>query len=71
MRTLRALREATGLTERQLARKVLVRPEQIMAWERGTAAPVGREVGWLALAVGASPAGIRAALALQAAQGGD
>jgi DNA-binding transcriptional regulator YiaG len=71
MRALRALREAAGLTERQLAQKVQVPPELVAAWERGAQRPVGREVALLALATGVTPPSVLAAVALTTAQGGD
>lgn len=71
MRTLRALREAAGLTEQQLANKLLMQPEQVAAWERGVGMPVGREVALLALAAGVTPATVLAAVSLRSVQGGD
>ena len=71
MRTLQALREAAGLTERQLATKMLMRPERVAAWERGQRMPAGREVALLALAVGVTPPTVLAAVTRLVATGGD
>ena len=71
MMTLRALREAAGLTERQLANKTLVRPERVIEWELGTRALSRQEVALLALAVGVTPRSVLAATGHLAVQGGD
>ena len=71
MRTLQALREAAGLTERQLANKMLVRSDRVAEWELGTRALTRQEVGLFALAVGVTPASVPAADAHLAVQGGD
>jgi transcriptional regulator with XRE-family HTH domain len=71
MRTLQALRQAAGLTERQLANKMLVRPERVAAWERGLRMPAGQEVALFALAVGVTPASVPTAVNPLVATGGD
>lgn len=71
MRTLRALREAAGLTERQLANKMLVRSDRVAEWELGTRPLTRQEVGLFALAVGVTPAAVLAADIRLAVQGGD
>jgi transcriptional regulator with XRE-family HTH domain len=71
MRTLRALREAAGLTERQLANKMLVRADRVTEWELGTRALTRQEVGLFALAVGVTPASVLTAINRLAIQGGD
>ena len=62
MRTLREVREATGLTEHQLAGMVAVAAGTLGAWERGHGRPTARQVGQLALALGVTPDGVLAAL---------
>jgi transcriptional regulator with XRE-family HTH domain len=62
MRTLRDVREATGLTEHQLAAMVAVSTGMLAAWERGHGRPDTRQVGQLALALGVTPDGVLAAL---------
>jgi transcriptional regulator with XRE-family HTH domain len=71
MRTLRALREAAGLTERQLANKMLVRADRVSEWELGTRTLTRLEVGLFALAVGVTPTSVLAADARLVVQGGD
>ena len=71
MRTLQALREAAGLTERQLSNKMLMQPERVAAWERGMRMPAGREVALFALAVGVTPATVLTAVNSLVATGGD
>ncbi len=62
MQTLREVREATGLTEHQLATMVAVATGTLAAWERGHGRPNTRQVGQLALALGVTPDGVLAAL---------
>ena len=62
MRTLQELREAAGLTAEQLATKLAVRAQLVIGWESGALAPESRHVGQLALALGATPEAVRAAL---------
>jgi len=62
MRTLRAVREATGLTEHQVAAMVAVTTGTLTARERGHGRPTTRQVGQLALALGVAPDGVLAAL---------
>ena len=62
MRTLRNVREAAGLTERQLAGMVAVTMGTLTAWERGHGRPNAQQVGQLALALGVTPDGVLAAL---------
>ncbi len=71
MQTLRALREAAGLTERQLANKMLVRSERVTEWELGTRALTRREIGLFALAVGVTPDSVQTAINRLMVQGGD
>jgi transcriptional regulator with XRE-family HTH domain len=71
MRTLRALREAAGLTERQLANKMQVRADRIPEWELGRRALTRQEIGLFALAVGVTPPSVLTAIDLLAVQGGD
>jgi len=63
MATLEELREATGMTQGQLAAKLAVPPTQGAAWERGTERPTTREIGLLALALGMKPPQVQDALA--------
>ena len=62
MRTLREVREATGLTEHQLAAMVAVATGTLAAWERGHGRPNTRQVGQLALVLGVTPDRVLAAL---------
>jgi transcriptional regulator with XRE-family HTH domain len=62
MQTLREVREATGLTELQVAAMVAVTTGTLAAWERGHGRPTTRQVGQLALALGVTPDGVLAAL---------
>lgn len=62
MATLRGLREVAGLTEYQLATKLLVPSERIAAWERGAQVPMRPQIGVLARALGVTPKELRAAL---------
>jgi transcriptional regulator with XRE-family HTH domain len=62
MRTLRELREATGLTGGQLASMIAVTAGTLASWERGHGRPNTRQVGQLALALGVTPAGVLAVL---------
>jgi DNA-binding transcriptional regulator YiaG len=71
MRTLQALREAAGLTERQLANKMLVRSDSVTEWELGTRSLTQQEVGLFALAVGVTPVSVLAAVNQLVVQGGD
>ena len=65
MRDLRELREAAGLTVEQLAAKAGATARAVAAWEAGTAGPTPHQVGLLALALGATPQTVQAALAGQ------
>ena len=59
---LRELGEASGVTAEQLATKLGGITRLISGWERGTRLPTPRQVGQLALALGATPEAVRAAL---------
>jgi transcriptional regulator with XRE-family HTH domain len=71
MRTLQALREAAGLTERQLANKMMVRTDRVTEWELGTRALTRQEICLFALAVGVTPDSVLNAANNPAVQGGD
>lgn len=62
MTTLQGLREAAGLTERQLASRLLVPPERVIAWERGAAQPSYIQSRMLAVELRVSVRVVRAAL---------
>lgn len=53
--TIRQHREAVGLTQAELARRVGVQSTQVSRWERGTATPSARHVRRLARALGVNP----------------
>ena len=63
MATLEELREATGMTQEQLAAKLAVPSGRITAWESGAQVPTRMQRGLLALALGVTPEAVRAALA--------
>lgn len=62
MATLRELREAAGLTQEQLAGKLLISPERIAAWESGAQVPTQMQARRLAAVLGLRPAAVLAAL---------
>ena len=62
MATLRGLRAAAGLTQEQLAAKMLVPAARVAAWEAGRLTPMRLHVGLLALALGVARREVQAAL---------
>jgi transcriptional regulator with XRE-family HTH domain len=69
MATVRAWREASGMTAEQLASEVGVPAGVVAAWEEGRAAPETHQVGQLALALGVTPEELRAAVSVSQAEG--
>ena len=55
MKTLRELREASGLTQFEVAQKLGVTITTVYNWERGTAEPLGRHLLALARLYAVSP----------------
>ncbi|MGA9112918.1 MAG: helix-turn-helix transcriptional regulator [Candidatus Dormiibacterota bacterium] len=53
--TIRQLREAAGLTQAELARRVGVQTSQVSRWERGVAVPTARNARRLGRRLGVSP----------------
>jgi transcriptional regulator with XRE-family HTH domain len=68
MTTLRALREAAGLTAQHLASRMLEPVERVVAWEGGEAVPSNSQQRQLALSLQVPPATVRAAVAATRAQ---
>ena len=61
MQTLRALRESNNRDRSALAGLLGVTPRQVAAWDSGVDVPDARQIGHLALVLGATPEAVRAA----------